>query len=218
MLPVRPDHDTILVVAVVGRAEPHRAFLVVDVARLAQPFYGCLDLTLRRELGLPEVDVERHAEPVEGRPRSTAAPAPPLRPACGGIARGRAGRRARPLGLEDVPGEVLDVRAVVAVLGDLRLSAHELQEPRLDRGAEPVHLAAGIVEVVLPLDGPPGGLEQPGEGVADRGVPRVSDRERPGRVRAHELHLHPAAVRLGPAVARPSAITSAGRRAANRRS
>jgi hypothetical protein len=99
-----------------------------------------------------------------------------------------------PLPLEDVAGEILDVAAVVAVVGHLGVAAHELQETRLDRGAETIHLAARVVEVVLALDRPAGGLEQAGQRVADRRVARVPERERTGRVRAHELHLRPAAV------------------------
>ena len=54
---------------------------------------------------------------------------------------------------EDVLRDVRDVVAVVAVLGDLRRRGRsELQVPRLDRRAEPVHLPAGVVEVVLALD------------------------------------------------------------------
>ena len=49
-----------------------------------------------------------------------------------------------------------EVRAVVAVLGDLGLPSERLQVPRLDRRAEPVHLSARVVEVVLALHDPAG--------------------------------------------------------------
>ena len=52
-------------------------------------------------------------------------------------------------------GELVDVVALVAVLGRLLPAPH-----RLDRGAEPVHLRAGVVVVVLALDLVAGELEQ----------------------------------------------------------
>ena len=67
--------------------------------------------------------------------------------------------------------EVGDVGALVAVLGRL------LATPaRLDRGAEELHLAAGVVVVVLALDVVAGELEQPRDRVA---VGAVAGRARP---------------------------------------
>jgi hypothetical protein len=85
---------------------------------------------------------------------------------------------------------------VVPVLRRLDLAAEELEVPGLDRGPEPIHLSPGVVEVVLALDRPPGRLEHPGQGVAEGGVAPLPDVERARRIRAHELHLSPAAVRL----------------------
>ena len=103
---------------------------------------------------------------------------------------------------QDVPRELLHVGAVVSVVGHLGVAPHELQEPRLDRRAEPIHLPARVVEVVLALDGPSGRVEQARERVADRRVASVPERQRPRRVGAHELDLHAPSVRLDPAVRR----------------
>ena len=70
----------------------------------------------------------------------------------------------------------------------------------LHRRAEAVHLSARVVEVVLALDRPARRLEHACERVAQRGVAGVTDVQRPGRVRAHELDLRAPAVRLGAAV------------------
>ena len=119
----------------------------------------------------------------------------------------------------DVGGVGRDVLAVVAVLGHLGVAAERLEVARLDRGAEPVHLPAGVVEVVLALDGVAGGLEQARDRVAEHGVARVADVQRPRRVRAHELHLDALAGRLARRrTARPRRRSSAPCRAANRRS
>src|SRR6185503_15523398 len=68
-------------------------------------------------------------------------------------------------GTGNLVGELLDVFALVAVLG--RLFA-----PRagLDRRGEPAHLAALVVEVVLALDRVAGEREDPRERVAVGGV------------------------------------------------
>ena len=78
--------------------------------------------------------------------------------------------------------------APVAVLGRLLPAPH-----RLDRGAEAVHLRAGVVVVVLALDRVARELEQPRDAVAVRAVPRGGDRDRAGRVRRHHLDLDPLA-------------------------
>ena len=78
-----------------------------------------------------------------------------------------------------------DVVAVVAVLGRLLAAAHGL-----DRLAEAVHLAAGVVVVVLALDRVPGEREQPRDAVAVGAVARRRDGHRAGRVGRHHLDLH----------------------------
>ena len=87
-------------------------------------------------------------------------------------------------------GELLHVRAAIAVLRRLFATPQ-----RLDRLVEALHLRAGVVVVVLALDVVARELEEPGDGVAVRGVTPVSDRDRPGRVRRDHLHLDALAAR-----------------------
>ena len=91
--------------------------------------------------------------------------------------------------------ELGDVVAVVAVLGRLLAAAH-----RVDRRAEAVHLAAGVVVVVLALDRVTGEGEEPGDAVAVGAVACGRDRHRTGRIRGHHLDLD-ALRRLGGATA-----------------
>ncbi len=80
--------------------------------------------------------------------------------------------------------ELLDVRTAVTVLRRF------LATPcGLDGGSELLHLGAGVVVVVLPLDGVSGELAEPRHAVAVRAVPRRRHRDRPGRVRRHHLDL-----------------------------
>ena len=75
--------------------------------------------------------------------------------------------------------------------------------PRLDRGAEALHLGAGVVVVVLALDVVAGELEQAGDAVAVGAVPRGRDGDRAGRVRGDHLDLDALALsRRAAAVAR----------------
>ena len=91
--------------------------------------------------------------------------------------------------------ELGDVVAVVAVLRRLLAAPH-----RVDRGAEAVHLGAGVVVVVLALDRVAGEGEQPGHAVAVGAVAGRRDRHRAGRVRGDHLDLD-ALRRLGGAAA-----------------
>jgi hypothetical protein len=82
-------------------------------------------------------------------------------------------------------GEVANVIPLVAVLRGL------LPVPNgRDRGAETLHLRAGVVVVVLALDLVPRELEQPRDRVADGAVASRRDRNRPGRVGRDHLDLH----------------------------
>ena len=198
--PVAPDQRAILVVAERRRPEPHGALRLEHVPRLAKPPDGGIDLPRLRELPFGDVGVEPHAEPVQGGPDAVEDPPGPLVAEAGHPLLGRNVREGVAVLLQDVPCEVHDVVTVVAVLRHLRLAPQELQVPGLHRGAEPVHLPAGVVEVVLALDPPPGRLEEAGERIAERRVAGVADMQRAGRVRRDELDLNGSAVRLGPSV------------------
>ena len=88
-----------------------------------------------------------------------------------------------PLG-QHAAGELLDVRARIAVLGcrlALRRSEH--------RAAEALHLGARVVDVELAGDRRAAGEEQPRDRVAERRPAGVADVEGAGRVGADELDV-----------------------------
>ena len=84
----------------------------------------------------------------------------------------------------DPLGDLGDVGPAVPVLGGGLALRRGEQGP-----GEPVDLGAVVVEVVLPRDLRAGGLEQPGERVADRGPADAPDVDRAGRVGADELEV-----------------------------
>src|SRR5207248_215618 len=125
----RADENAIVVVPVLRGRRPDRAVLLVRVESRQELIEAALELALQG----PGVEVD--AKAVE---RSLDL----LEHARDGILVTR--------------GQLLHVRAVVAVLGRLLSAA-----PRLDRGAELLHLRAGVVVVVLALDLVAGELQQP---------------------------------------------------------
>ncbi len=88
----------------------------------------------------------------------------------------RALRREQPL------ADFLDVPAAVAVRGEGELLAAVLQIPQPGADRQNLHLAAGVVDVVL--------LEQIGDARAEGGMPAVADMQGTGGIGGHELHLH----------------------------
>ena len=180
---VGPIDDPVLVVAERGGAEPGGAIRLVDVAGCAQSLDGTLDpaAVVERALLLPHVEV--HAEPLEAGLDAGAH-------ALGGPGAhdprrvvGSRRRFLRHVGRE-LRGQLLDVVAPVAVLGDLGAVA-----PRQDREPEVEHLRPEVVEVVLAGDLVADGGQHARQDVADEGATRVADVERPGRVGAHELDV-----------------------------
>ena len=88
-----------------------------------------------------------------------------------------------PLG-DDGLRDLDDVLAAVAVLGGGLAAGARQQRP-----GEPVDLRAVVVEVVLPGDLGAGALEDPAQGVADRGPPGAAEVDRAGRVGGDELQV-----------------------------
>ena len=158
--------------ALLGRADQH-AVVVVAVGGRARPDGAVLLVRVERAAGTPAA---------AARARSAA---PTSRSGCGS-ARGspRSARASCGTGSLVGGGELGDVLAPVAVLGRL-LPAPD----RLDRGAEALHLRAGVVVVVLARDLVARELELARDRVADRAVARRGDRDRPGRVGRDHLDL-----------------------------
>ena len=158
------------------------------MARGAELVDRLRDLAFAFERGFGDVGIEPHVEPRERR-------VDPAEDPCGGRPAYRGEplligqlRPSRLLGGE-VATEVIDVCAVIAVLGDPRRTSEVAQVAGVHRRPEPVHLTPGVVVVVLALHAPPRGIEQPRDRVAEHRVPGVPDVQRAGRVRAHELDL-----------------------------
>jgi hypothetical protein len=78
---------------------------------------------------------------------------------------------------------------VVAVVGKGLVLAEGLGVTGVEALAELAHLGAGVVDVVLPLDLKPRGLQHAGQGVADDGVSCRPDGDGASRVGADELDL-----------------------------
>src|SRR5215213_8119037 len=157
--------DHAVVVAVLARANPHRAVLLVR----RQPREELVDVLLELALEHPGIEVESKA-----------------------LERALHLREHRRNWIAFASRELVDVRAVVAVLGRL------LPAPaRLDGSPEAVYLSARVVVVVLALDGVAGKVQQPRDGVAVGAVPRGGDGDRAGRVRRDHLDLHPLAALHG---------------------
>ena len=184
------DDDAVLVVAELRGAQPGGALGLEDVPQLAQPRDGVLHGAGLVQRRLVVVDVEVHAERVQRRldlvehQRHAARPEDLLRGVVGqrgrvGLAGGRGVR-------DDARGDLLDVRAAVAVLGRL-LPAR----PGEEGTGEPVDLRPVVVEVVLARDLSAAGLHEARERVADGGPPGAADVHGPGWVRRDELEVDP---------------------------
>jgi len=146
----RPHEHAVLVVAERRRPQPERAVRAVQVPLLLQAGERAVDRARRalveRTLGEPAVEVdavglERRADP--GDDERDAALGERV-----GVEIGGAG---------DLVGELLDVLALVAVLGRLLAAG-----TGADRLGEAAHLGALVVEVVLGVDGVAREREDPG--------------------------------------------------------
>ncbi len=179
---VRAAQHAVLVGAVRRRPEPERAVVLVHI----QPLERLLDLARLVQGALREELVHPHAEAVQGRAHALEHQLDPparhlLRLALGGAL--------------DALGQLAHVVPLVAVLR--RLLA---PRPRLDRLAEALHLAPGVVHVVLALHAVAGPLQDACQRITVGRVARRGDRHRAGRVRAHELEVHVPALGAGAVV------------------
>ena len=146
------DQDPVLVVAEVGGAEPHRALVLVDEAGLAEALHGLGHQAARLQiaLGLPRFEgdpepgqrgpdaLERSSEALllEGRP--------PLL--------GRGGGPPAAVILGDGLAQFFQVLASITLLRHGSVDAQRLEVAGL-QGLDPqVHLASGVIEVVLAVD------------------------------------------------------------------
>ena len=191
-LAVRLDEDTVLVVAVGGRAQPHRATLVEDLAALTQALDRRGDRTGGVQGVLVEEDIEVGAEGVQAllNLREHQLDAASAEDLDGLFFRqgDRVGLAGRARVGADLVGDVGDVLAAVAILGDLAAHRAGVEGVR-----EAVDLRAVVVEVVLAGHGGAGGGHEAGQRVADSGPAGATQVHGAGRVRGHVFEVDRAA-------------------------
>ena len=187
-LAVRLDEDAVLVVAVGGRAQPHRAALIEDHAALAQALNRLGHRTGVVQGVLVEEDVEVSAEGVQAflnlsKHQLDAAGAEDL----DGLVLGQRDRVGFTGGVRigaDLVGDVSDVLAAVAILRDLAARG-----ARVERVGKAVDLRAVVVEVVLASHGGTGGSHEARQGVTDGGPASTAQVHGTGRIRGHILEV-----------------------------
>src|SRR5207245_7166444 len=194
----RAAQHAVLVVArllaELGRPEPERPLVLVgELARgeLLQDLLGKVPVTYVALLRRPHVELDAVVaqdpsllldNPRDGIPPEVLEPL-----ALGRALRARA--TLRPVG----PGELDQVLARIAVLGERGGLAELLRDARLERARQRLELGARVVDVVLGGDLRPLRAQQTRERVADGGRARADDHERAGRVRGDELEPDAAA-------------------------
>ena len=108
------------------------------------------------------------------------------------------------LGRVHLGGDRQQVVAPVAVGGELEALAAFLEVAQPGARRENLHLAAGIVHVILARRPKAHGVEQIGDARAIRRVPAVSHVQGTGGIRRDEFHQHaPAAAQIGAAIRIP---------------
>ncbi len=181
-------HHAILVISIIGRAQPQRAVTLVSRTVRNEPIDGLGHLSISVQARLEIVRVELDAERLEIQ-----------------ILLGAqlANRELAHAGLAVVTRrDLADVLAVIAAFRD-RDGATRGVDVRLHAALEVLDLDAGIVVVELARHAPPGALEQRRYGIAERRLAAVTYVQWPGRVCGHELDDDRlAAPPIGAAVAR----------------
>ncbi len=180
---VRFAHHPVLVVAVVGGAQPERAVLLVGLAARDERLDHLLDLALGVEAGFEVVEVEPYAESLE----------------IGVLlfAQARHGEPAYRVQVFDavfcqnkIASDFFDIFAVVAFFGPAGCAWLQPPRTRLHGQRELVDLGAGVVVVKLARDRMALPLQQGRDRIAERRLAAMADVQGSGRVRGHELHLN----------------------------
>ena len=134
----------------------------------------------------------------------------PIRPSSSIGLLGREFQQPVALLIGNLPRHVHHVLANVAALRQLSVPAHRLEVSGVERAVEVVHLVARVVEVVLAGDAESGGVQHPGEHVAQDAAAGVADVNRPRGVDAHKLDLHALAIAAQRDVAECGALLQDG--------
>ena len=198
----RLAHHAVLVVAVVGAAQPQCAVFLVGLAGVHQPLHRLRHPPGGVQAGLEVVVVKAHAEGAQVQVllvaqvghRELADAVQVLRVARGG---GGAVVGLDRLERSEVGSDVGDVLAVVGVFRPGGVSRLVAQQPRLRGACQRGDLHPGVVVIELPVHLPALAVHQVAHRVAQRRLPAVAHVQRAGRVGRDELHHHlPAVGRL----------------------
>ena len=187
VFPVRLDQHPVLLISEIGRAEPHRTFVLEYIPALAEHLDRSIDRAALVEGGLAEPDIERDTGDLQRlldvvhRPLQA-----PLADPVASIVQVQQGIAAV---CHELGCPILDVVAVVSAFRKLRISPVRLQIERLQAGGEKIHLDSGVVVVILTAHLMPGVVEGPGDDIADHSAATVPDVERAVGVRRDELDL-----------------------------
>ena len=192
-------HDAVLVVTVIGAAQPQRAAVLEGLAGRDELLHRGLDAAAAVEAGFEEVVVEAHAEGLEVQVLLVAQVGHGELADVVQVLRVAGGGELAVVGMHGAPGQVVvgDVLDVVAVVGRLRpagIARLEALQPCLGGGGQRGDLHPGVVVIKLARDRPALGVEQVADGVAQRALAAVAHVQRAGRVGRDELHHHLAAM------------------------
>ena len=158
--------------------EPDRSVLLVHESPLAKDLDRLGNLAALFDRGLRVPLVEMDVEPVERRPY---------------VLEDRLARE--PARFDDVLGSLVAPCELGHVLALIALFRHDVATaPSKQALAKKADLAACVVHVELPFHLPAAAAHHPPEGVAVGAEPAVAHVQRTGRVRGHELDLHPLAL------------------------
>ena len=177
----------VLVVAKAACGEPQGAVLFIEVAGLVQGLEGLCNLAAVNKrffrepvlvlyaeflkIGLDAVQDDAHGIGV-----AAVLGLGVVHPGKGGIL------------FQHLPGNVLDVLALVPVRGLFHGTVHNLAEAVPDRMAQKAHLASGVIDVVFGRDIEACLAQKAGQAVAGCCAAAVADMQRPCGVGGHVLH------------------------------
>ena len=187
------DHPSLFVLDLIGRVEPHRSVLLVDLAALPQRLHRVLEIAGAHHLRLREPAVETdpellaHALVLADHPLHAERREDPR------LLLERQAAEALALARQDRARDIRDVLALISLRRQRRVLAQELAVPDRDGLSEHVELRAAVLDVELAGHiGAEEGEHAP-ERVPERAAARVGEMQRSGRIRRNELDLDPLA-------------------------
>ena len=194
--PVAADEHLVLIIPEFGRGEPRRPVPFDQKSTLLEHVHGSLELAVVEQASFAKPDVVAYLDVLhvraDGLDHATHPNLSNLR-YCGATLHVEV--LAAVLAFQ-LPREIDQILPLVSVTGQLCLSSELLDVPRIEALVETIHLASGVVDVILALDLVSRGFQDACERASEDRPPPVSDMNRPGWVDAYELHLHPRALAI----------------------